>query len=391
MLSLLLSVFLTISFASEFHDLPCDARACVIPYDTEGVQNGKEICYENETRAKKIKEINWKNGKREGVAYCWKNDKLTYEATYKNDRLNGIFVHYDYDSNGDRAWLIEDDEETGLSFSSQNGKVTDFSYCIVNGTAEFKAVLTCPNKDYGRFNEAVETFKKEMLERDAKKASANAKLMNGPQESTFSNGKVRAKWANVNGQISGKYLSYYENGDLKGDCQYLDGKENGTCLSYDEQKRLDKKETWLKGKAVRIEEFYDNGQPSKLTETTEPLKTCVTEYYETGSKWTHHCQTHDLSWYNDSTYEGPYTIWEEGNVVSVSGTYLKGERTGTWEYFEEKLLRQQLFYEKGILLKTIDYIRKAPQSRTVREYFPDGSLKIEKQLEGLEGDKQKLI
>ncbi len=393
MLSLILSLFIYSAHARE-HDLPCDAHACVIPYDSEGTQNGVETCYTDEKKSKKIKEVRWKNGKREGQAFCWREDKLTYEANYKNDLLNGPFIQYDYDSRGDRVWLMEDDQEAGLSFSAKQDKVTDFSYCIVNGSREFNAVLTCPDKDYGRFDKEVSLFKDQLLEKKKKDAVASAKLMNGPQESKYPSGKIKAKWVNLNGNIHGDFTSYFENGNVQNQCHYIDGKEDGLCIAFDVEKRMDKRETWVKGKTVKIEEFYDNGHLEQLTDKSAPPKACITKYYDTGNKQLSHCVIQESSyyrWYDYSTYDGPYQSWNEGNVLAVSGNYLKGQRVGVWEYFEDKNLTDKMTYENGHLVKSIAYFRSPTMYRIVREYFPDGSVKSEVKLEGLEGDKQKVI
>ncbi len=391
MLLLILNLLMPFSFAGHSHDLPCDADKCVIPYDKEGNQNGTEICYEDETRAEKIREITWKDGKREGLARCWKKGKQTFEANYSNDVLNGLYIDFDDDSNGDRVFFLENNEETGLSFSVKDGKVTGLHYCVISGTPVFDATLSCDQKDYGKFNAPVAAFKKEMLEKNKAASAKEAKRQNGPQESKYANGQVRAKWTNVNGNIHGKFLSYRDNGKLQNDCEYKNGKEHGTCLIYDEESRLDKREQWDNGKKSSVEEFYDNGKPERVSKSEGAGKSCLTEYYDTGVKSGEWCGFQDRHWGWWVRRDGPYKSWDYNGELSVQGQYVNGEATGLFTYFTNKTLDRELTYEKGRLLKSIEYHNDPPQHRMVREYFPDGSVKSESRLEGLKGDGKKMI
>lgn len=391
MLLLLLNFILPISFAAQTHDLPCDAEACVIPYDSEGTQNGTEVCYSDENRSEKIREINWKDGKREGPARCWKKGKVTFDAFYKNDALNGIYIDYDYDSNGDRVWYLENYQETGLSFSVKNGKVTALHYCVIGGTPVFDAALSCETPDYGRFNQPLADYKKEVLLKNKAAAAKEAKRQNGPQETKYSSGKIRAKWTNVNGNMHGKFLSYSENGKVQTDCEYKNGKEHGNCLTYDEEGRLDKREVWADGDKNSVEEFYDNGKPERLYKVVSKTRSCITQYYDSGVKSGEWCGSPDRYYFRYVRYDGPYKSWDtEGNLF-VEGNYENGEEVGVFTHYDGKIVDREMTYEKGKLLKSVDYINSPPQHRIVREYFPDGSLKSESRLEGISGDKKKLI
>ena len=391
MLFLLLNLILPFSFAANTHDFSCDADACVIPYDKEGNQDGTEICYADETRAEKLKEITWKDGKREGPARCWNKGKPSFEANYQNDVLNGIYVDFDDDSNGDRVVYLENNEEAGLSFSVINWKVTAFHYCVIGGTPVFDATLSCEQKDYGKYNPLIAAFKKDTLEKNKAAAAKEAKRMNGPQESKYSSGKIRAKWTNVNGDIHGKFLSYRENGKVHNDCEYKNGKENGTCLSYDEEGRLDKREQFDNGKKTSVEEFYDNGKPQRVSKNETAGKDCITEYYDTGVKSGEWCGFQDRYWGWWVKRDGPYKQWDQNGDLYVEGNYVNGEEEGVFTYLNGKLLEREMTYVKGRLTKSIDFHNEPPQHRVVREYFPDGSVKTESRLEGLKGDGKKHI
>ena len=390
MLLLLLNLFISTSFANS-HDLPCDTDACVIPYDKEGNQNGTEICYADETRMEKVKEITWKDGKREGPARCWEKGKQSFEANYRNDALNGLYVDFDDDSNGDRIFYLENGEETGLSFSAKNGKVTDIHYCVIGGTPVFESKFSCADKDYGKFQGPLAEFKKEVLQKNKEAAAKEAKRQNGPQESKYSSGQIKAKWTNLNGNIHGKFLSYRESGKVQNDCEYKNGKENGTCLEYDEEGRLDKRELYDNGKKISVEEFYDNGKPQRVSKFENANKSCITQFYDTGVKSREWCGFQDRYWYWHLRYEGPYKSWDENGALSMQGNYVNGEEEGVFSYFYGKILEREMTYEKGRLMKSIDYHNEPPQHRMVREYFPDGSVKTESRLEGLKGDGKKLI
>lgn len=386
------------TFASEY-DLPCDAEYCVIPYGVDGNANGTERCYADETKTKIIRELNWKDGKREGMVKCWKPDgKLKFEAEYKNDTLNGPYVEHDYDSTGAKVVLLENGKEIGLGFRVKDGKVTRADYCMIDGVKAFEAALSCKDRDYGKYTPMVAAWKKEELAKNKKAAAAEAKRLNGPQESKFSSGQTRAKWTNKNGEIHGKFLGYFETGKVKTDCEYSNGKHEGPCLEYDQEGRLDKREMWSADKLTKAETFYDNGKPKEVITYGEKGRSCVVEYYDNGNKSVSVCYIERTNYgyyyyysWRSQTPDGEYLSWDETGAPSEKGLYTDGKRTGKWESFYEGQIDREYFYDKGNLQKTIDYERKAPQHRIVREYMPDGSLKLEKKLEGLTGDKEKLI
>ncbi len=392
LLSILLS-FLTLStHAGRTKDFRCgDATHCVIPYDSEGNQNGTEVCYEDDSKKIKIREVSWKEGKREGIARCFEKNKLSLEAVYQNDVLHGLFVGINDDANGDRVTLMENGEEAGLSFSIKEGKISSVHYCLIGDTPEREAILSCEDKDYGKYNSLLAAWKKEELAKNKIAAAKEAKRQNGPQESRYPSGKIRSKWTNLNGEIHGKFLSFTESGKVKVDCEYVKGKAEGLCLEYDDEGRLEKKETWKDRKLVRQETFYDNGKPERMTVKEADRKFCTTDYYETGVKMTSWCSLENYRWSWYGTRDGAYTEWDTEGNVSLRGNYENGRRTGIWEYYDGKEVSSELTYEKGNLIKMIDYIRTPPHHRMVREYFPDGSLKNESRLEGLSGNQKHMI
>jgi len=392
LLSILLSLLTLTTFAGRERDFHCgNASHCVIPYDAEGNQDGTEVCYEDESKKLKIREVTWKNGKREGPARCFEKGKLSLEAGYRNDVLHGPFVEINDDSNGDRVTLMENGEETGLSFSVKDNKISSVHFCLIGDTPERDAILSCGEKDYGKYNTLLSTWKKEELARNKVAAAKEAKRLNGPQESKYSSGKIRSKWTNVNGSIHGKFQSFSENGKIKVDCNYSHGKMDGLCLEYDDEGRLDTRETWKNGKLAKEEIFFDNGNPARTSVREDNKKTCHVEYFENGKKLAEWCAFQSFSYRSYGKHDGPYLQWDETGDLSIRGNFENGKRTGTWEYFIDKEVRSELFFENGNLSKTIDYIRTPPQHRMVREYFPDGSLKNETRLEGLEGNQKHLI
>lgn len=390
LLPLLLSFF-SLFAEARTKDLFCNADLCTIPFDAEGNQNGTEICYADEAKTIKLKEVSWKNGKREGVARCWEKGKVSQEAEYRSDALNGLFIEYKYDSTGHLVNLMENNEATGLQFSVDDaGKVTRIHYCLIGDTAEPAAILSCRDQNYGKYNTALADFRKAQFEKDKLAAEKEAKRKNGPQETKYASGAVRAKWTNVNGEMHGKFVSWREDGKVLTDCSYQNGDLEGPCLEYDEAGRLDSRKTYAKNKVVKEEVFYDNGKTSILI-AKEGDRYCTTEFYESGPKSHTYCLSGDYRrWY--APIDGPYNFWFENGKQSLKGQFQNGRPSGHWESFEENgELYREAWYENGTLTKTIDYFRKAPQHRIVRELFPDGSVRTETRLEGLEGNKSQVI
>ena len=393
MLLLLLSLT-GLAFAdAEIFDLPCGAEICSIPYDREGNQNGTETCYSDEGRTKVIRELNWKDGRREGTVRCWRDGKKTFEAQYQNDALNGPYVQFNYDSNGDRVRLLEGNHEVGLSFSVKNGQVSKVHYCVMNGEPMPEARLNCEERDYGPYRSLVSSWLKEETLRLKTTAAQEAQRLNGPQESKDRDGKLRAKWTNVKGEIQGKYLAFGKAGNVVLDCEYAAGKKNGPCVEFDEEGGLDKRASWAQGKLQKEEVFFDNGVPEKILDHTAKEGICVTEFFETGKKFREYCQPQgryaSSSW-RWSSYEGKYLEWDADGSVAIRGQFLKGKRDGNWEYYCKKDVCREELYQGGALIRSTHYT-DSPPGRLIREYFPDGTLKSEKEFEGRTGNQQRMI
>jgi antitoxin component YwqK of YwqJK toxin-antitoxin module len=367
----------------------------MIPYDKEGTQDGIEVCYADETKTTVTREITWKRGKREGAAKCWQNGKLRLEAEYRDDALTGILILHDYDAAGTRVHLLENGEEKGMVFRMSDGKVTRVDYCVINGVPTFEHVLSCPVQDYGRYSAPLAAWKKREQERNHTLAKESARLLNGPQQAKYPSGKLRAKWTNRDGQIHGKFTGFFETGKVKLDCEYVNGKFHGTCQEYDPSEKLLRRETWVSGELTKLERFYHNGKPQETVTRVTPDRHCLDTYYDSGTKSQSLCFKDKSKGLSREAFpwrwrplDGPFQSWDPRGDLSETGQFMNGKPVGKWEYFTGNRLERESFYEQGNLVRTIDH---GPGFRTLREYFADGSLKLEKRLEGQSGSKEKLI
>ena len=191
----------------------------------------------------------------------------------------------------------------------------------------------------------------------------------GPCETYFENGQLRAKGNYKDGELHGPYAWYYENGQLEWKGRYKDGEFDGPSEEYHENGQLEWKGTYKDGEFDGpSEEYHENGQLEwkgtyKDGETHGPveryhengqLKSKVTfkdgkldgpseEYHENGQ----------LRWkrrYKDGELDGPSEEYHENGQLEWKGTYKEGEFDGpSEEYHENGQLRWKRRYKDGEL------------------------------------------
>ena len=95
-------LFLTgVSGAKEVSVLQ-DKNGVSYEVNSETPYTGKLV--EWRLNGKKRFEVNWKNGKQDGVSTRWyANGQKEYEANYKDGKLDGIWTHWD--ENGQKFFL----------------------------------------------------------------------------------------------------------------------------------------------------------------------------------------------------------------------------------------------------------------------------------------------
>lgn len=386
------------ALGSEKVDFRCSATECVIPYDQEGYKNGLEVCsYSGE----KLKEVTWKKGVRQGPAKCFKGGDVSVTANYDNDELNGLYIQHKYDSNGDRVHLLKFGVYEGYEFAvDDKGKVTSLQACYEGGDRKSAEMNSCAHENYGKFSKALSEYRETQKKLTAESADKEAKRKNGPQIKKHANGKTRATYTNVDGRIDGQYKEFSKEEKLLVDCYYKKDKKHGNCLIYDTEGRLDSKSVFDEGKLSSEELYYDNGKLSSKLHREKDELYCVTTFIEAGPKDVEYCYFSDRrGWYKQ--YEGSYVLWSSDGYKIVEGQYKDGREIGLWRiYSEAEALSRELTYEKGVLVKSIDYLlaktvdgKSIPQKhRVIRDYFPDGSVKNIQEIPSHDGEsKPKVI
>ncbi len=79
----------------------------------------------------------------------------------------------------------------------------------------------------------------------------------------YDNDKIKCAYSvDENGNRQGPFESYYDNGQLRAKCTYKDGKFDGSYEEYHKNGQLYKKCTYKNGKIEDgpYEEYYKNGQ-----------------------------------------------------------------------------------------------------------------------------------
>ena len=376
-MTLLLFLFFSHAQAEGFF---CRTTACVIPYDSQGIQNGMETCYASTDKKEKTKEVTWKNGQRAGPARCFENGKLRVEVNYKENKLEGLRVDFAADSTGDRYTRYVGGRQVGFVYSVDEKGSISFRGCWRDDHADELAERECATGDYGKYTKSVlAEFHRRKADASALAKAEGARL-NGPQTEKYSNGQTKARYTTQEGRRIGLSEEFWDNGKKALEEHYdSQGRLDGTISEWSQEGNLKRTAIYQSGSMVSESAFLDNGRLAFLKVWQGKgfdRAPCVTYFYENGKKRLSECRAPSLGYYQP--LDGDYVNWNEDGSEAIRGRYHSGRREGTWKYFDEGRLSQEEFFDKDILVRTIEY---RGRTKTTREYFPDGSIKSQKQTE----------
>jgi antitoxin component YwqK of YwqJK toxin-antitoxin module len=365
-------------------ELPIDSKftcsgysQCDEPYDTRGVLNGVETCFDGD----KIKKtVTWKNGQREGVARCFDGAELKVEAIYSKNFLEGPLVTKKSDSRGDLAANFVHGRETGFELYTKDAKLVEIGFCRVDGEFAGRVDQTfareCEAVSYGPNEMMLRAGLAELRAKDAAKAAALKARQNGPQVEKYDNGNVRAKYTTKNGKIIGLYKSFYEDGKPKLETEYSTaGEREGNEKEFDADGKPKVTAIYQGDEMVSRSLYYMNGVHSTVetwTGKAPKKKRCQARFDDLGAKVSYACVLED-SWYG--VYDGPFEFYFHGKPGLI-GQFAEDRRIGIWKYYDaDGRLEREAKYDKGVLVSETAY---APPNKIYREFHPDGSIKTEK-------------
>jgi len=129
--------------------------------------------------------------------------------------------------------------------------------------------------------------------------------------------------------LDGECKYYYKGGDIKKTINYKGGKMDGEYTQY------------FKDSVVKSTKIYKNGKPDGKAES----------FYESSALKT----TRE---YKNGKLTGLLTIYFENGQKKQEGSFKDGKEDGVWElYLEDGKNANTVLYDKGVLLKAVEYDR----------------------------------
>ncbi|MFH0893865.1 MAG: toxin-antitoxin system YwqK family antitoxin [Bacteroidota bacterium] len=228
--------------------------------------------------------INKKDGKgrKQGVwKKFYKDGKMRYSGTFKDDKPIGEFLTYtsdgllesklNYFPGGTKAkvWLYHEDGRTVLAEGQYINKLRDsiwkfytFDAHLISVGVYKKNKLNGVCKTYyplsGKINEEI---------------SYTDSIKNGPWKQYYEAGNIKLESQYVNGKMEGLYKTYWDNKNLMIIGKYVNDYSEGRWVFYKADGKIEKVENYKKGKLIESIEEKDK----KFKELEKLLNTKIPE------------------------------------------------------------------------------------------------------------------
>ena len=190
------------------------------------------------------------DGKREGRAKRYdESGKLSYEESYKNDKLDGLAKTYHKNGSLSGEWPFKDGKKGGiLKLYNENGQL-EREEAYKDDKKEWDKFYSYHGNgklEYERYkkNDYSEGLTKTYYENGQLESEIRYKYKDykpeGIFKSYYDNGKLRSEVPYKGGQDKPEGLakSYYESGALESEWPYKDGKKDGLAKTYRENGKL---------------------------------------------------------------------------------------------------------------------------------------------------------
>ncbi len=318
--------------------------------------------------------------KQGGWKFFWENGFLRLEGNYLNDKKHGFFKHYDEGGNFlfvekyEHDLLITDAKETkqlekrtayhsngrpSIEATYYNDKPDGIrrefdttgniikGYVFQDGWLRYEGITDLNGLRQGLWKEYYPTG--ELRSKGKYKNSIPV----GEWEFYFTDKTVEITGSyNKKGRKDGEWIWFYPTGDSMIVAQYDDGDFDGPYVEYDEEGQILTKGIYTAGYEEGLW-FYRNGEAKEQGE------------YEGGRKeglWKTTYENGRIAFeirYDQGIRDGKYTsYWENGNI-KTTGKYEKGLQEGAWtQYNEDGVVVLTTLFKEGNEIKWNDYTIK---------------------------------
>ncbi|MFZ6052924.1 hypothetical protein [Halocola ammonii] len=285
----------------------------------------------------------FENGKLNGLYKTFHdNGTLSEMGMYEDGELNGELEGY-FDTGQLRATMTFKDgkREGSVKFFYKTGEL-EREFNMVGGELHGEMIDYYPSgqvssrlvyEDGEREGESESFYPDGTLQQ---KTVYKDDEIEGPYVTYYQNGQVKSSGNAKDGSVAGAWKYFYMDGSLEETSDFSEnGKINGESISYDLEERPYQIEEFKNGDIKRITFLDEEG--NEIASNKERRGELTTEFYNYHRK-----------------------------VVS-KGTFKDGERTGTWQYFENGELEEEENYVDGDL--------HGPNT----SWFPNGNIDIDRE------------
>lgn len=367
MLSILCIVFCLKSEASIFN---CFAHYCDLPYNTRGVLDGIEKCYDRPDRKVLVREITWKENRRHGPARCWEQGVLKQDVIYVGGQEHGVVIDYRFDSRGHRMSFATDGKISGPRVMVNDKlEINDFMGCWANDHFVSLDSNLCRNqKMFGK--------EKDVLAFIAKTQKEEFESKNGKFQKKNDSGVMTEDVTLRDGRRDGAYKAFYDSGKRRIEGTYKLGEKIGKWTYYFESGKVSLVEFFTSDSFMEYTQYYENGNPQEKVSLTSKdgnvTRKCQSRYYDTGVISDEGCYLPGSWWMRQ---DGEWKSWYSHGGLQSVGTYDKDIKKGLWKYYSHENKNQissEEIYSAGRVIESRDY---SADKILVRTFFEDGSLK----------------
>jgi antitoxin component YwqK of YwqJK toxin-antitoxin module len=291
--------------------------------------------------------------------------RIKTSATYKNNKLEGERITYYENGSKNTVMDVKNDRSVGkekqfYNFNQVYSTRTYDNNGIENGPAVYYHEIGTVSHKFNVVNEKI----------------------NGQFEEFYPNGKLKIKKTFVNGLAEGEQIGYFENGEIWKKGNFVKGNPNGEWFFYHENGKLESSGIFKDGSRIGVWKVYrENGNISDETDYGDTgKKTGIYKSYDVDGKLEFELtyKGEDLIAYKTYDSKGNVTndvtkkkntldieFYHENGVVRTKGSYLKTNKTGTWEYFNSY----------AVLTSSVAYNSEGLIDGKVLSYHDNGKIK----------------
>ncbi len=210
---------------------------------------------------------------KKGDTYQYNTITWSYEKEYYNDKAQAWFYLYTYDGLPNKisysvfnktSYSIIQNSIVGAGFKLTNSEIEDNAITSTYTNTSYILKVSNQKREDDDSERSTTAYNFSLI-----KKAGIYDLDNGKKYKYYENGKIKAEYILVNGEISGILKAYHENGNLQRTGSYTNGKENGSFVEYDELGKISAKYTMVNGisNGKFVAYYYDENAnlTSKIT------------------------------------------------------------------------------------------------------------------------------